>query len=111
METIENIPALQLKRGSYSSVWLKIRPAYTREHGTVPFGKVPFGTKQFNASCVNAKQGDHRSYSYPFSFGSVPFGSSRLHWNKTELSQVGLFLQRSQKSTVSGSKSVSRVLV
>ena len=42
--------------------------------------------------------------SYPFSFGTGPFGSSRLHWNRTEQYQMEPFLQRAQKSTDSGSK-------
>ena len=38
-------------------------------------------------------------FSYPLSFGSVPFGSACLHWNQMEPS-----LHWSQKSTDSGSK-------
>ena len=42
--------------------------------------------------------------SYPFSFGTVPFRSARLHWNRTERFDIEAFLQRTQKSTDGGSK-------
>ena len=45
--------------------------------------------------------------SYPLSFGTVPFGSARLHWNRTERFQTEPFLQRAQNSRDSGSKSSS----
>ena len=35
--------------------------------------------------------------SYSFSFGSVPFGSVRIHWNHTERSQMEPFLQQEAK--------------
>ena len=43
-------------------------------------------------------------FPYPFSFASVPFGSVRLHRNRTERLRIGPFLQRGQKSMDSGSK-------
>ena len=36
-------------------------------------------------------------YSYPYSFGSVLFGSVRLYGNQTERFQMIPFLQRSQE--------------
>ena len=54
--------------------------------------------------CNNKANKGIISITYLFSFGMVPLGSAGIHWNRTERFQMELFLQRTQKSTDSGSK-------
>ena len=80
--------------------------------GTVPYfkckrEKVPNGSRSSRNRggwCTKSQKSSFLSYlafevikqpkelgsliKYPFSFGTVPFGSARLHWNRTERFQM-----------------------
>ena len=112
-------PSLHLRKWN-GSVWsgsIFNAPYFKFKRETIPNGSR--SNKNGGGRCTQSQKSSFLRYmaremikqtkessliSYPFHFGTVPFGSARLHWNRTKRFQLEPFLQRTQKVTDSGSK-------